>query len=302
MVEEDVSINVADAQPPTAAESLLEAKSRELYLAHRELQQVNADLVRRVEERTAALDEARKARAEAEEANQAKSEFLANMSHELRTPLHGILSFAQFGRRKYASAEPEKIQNYFERIEQSGITLMRLLNDLLDLAKLEAGRMSFSFEPCDLRTVVSAVGDEFVSLLSERELELTCRTPLEKVEASVDVERIKQVLRNLLSNAVKFSPRGGRIELGLQAQGQMQFISIRDQGPGIPDAELEAVFAKFMQSSATRTGAGGTGLGLPICRQIVTAHGGEIFARNHAEQGAVFFVQLPSLHGAKSQP
>jgi signal transduction histidine kinase len=283
------------------AEQLLEAKRRELYYTHGQLKQANEDLLCRFEERTAALDEARRARAEAEEANQAKSDFLANMSHELRTPLHGILSFAQFGRKRFASAEPEKILDYFEHIEQSGSTLLRLLNDLLDLAKLEAGRMVLNFEPLDLRAVVVAVADEFHSMLSERELVLVCQTPREPVESCVDIDRIKQVVRNLVGNAVKFSPRGGRIEIAATRRDDWNVISIRDEGPGIPDSELEAVFGKFIQSSLTRTGAGGTGLGLPICRQIVAAHRGEIFARNNMDKGAVFHVQIPPLERAGAQ-
>jgi signal transduction histidine kinase len=144
----------------------------------------------------------------AETANQAKSEFLANMSHELRTPLHGILSFAGFGLKRATTATPEKLCDYFHQIDQSGRTLLTLLNDLLDLAKWEAGRM-----PCELRRVnlwelFANVADEFRSLTAERRLTIRFSLPDEAVELPLDRSKIMQVLRNLLSNAVKFSPGG----------------------------------------------------------------------------------------------
>ena len=222
-----------------------------------------------------------------------KNEFLANMSHELRTPLHGILSFADLGIERVATADPEHLRNYFTKIHNSGDILLALLNDLLDLSKLEAGKMTFDFQPCDLRFLCSTVADEFHALLSERSLSLHF-TPLPvPATAVVDCERLRQVLRNLLSNAVKFSPQGGTITLDL-CHGETTFsVLVQDQGPGIPPDELETIFEKFTQSSQTRTGAGGTGLGLAICREIVAAHHGHIRAQNGPETGAVLTVELP---------
>jgi PAS domain S-box-containing protein len=229
----------------------------------------------------------------AEAANQIKSEFLANMSHELRTPLHGILSFASFGLLKARTAPPEKLCDYFQHIEQSGQTLLSLLNNLLDLAKLEAGRMVFEWQLTDLRRLLERVADEFSSLTSERHLTIACHTPDVPTEVTVDPEKMMQVLRNLVSNAVKFSPPGGRIELCLESRGPSVIVTIADQGMGIAVEELETIFDKFVQSRRTQTGAGGTGLGLSICREIMTAHHGRVWAQNRPEGGAVFTAELP---------
>ncbi len=209
----------------------------------------------------------RQAEMRAEAANHAKSEFLANMSHELRTPLHGLLSFANLGHKKVETGPPAKLRNYFQKIEKSGPGLLVLINDLLDLAKLEAGKMDFAFQPMELQPLLLQAGNEFQTLLAERQLTLETEMPERPVKASLDSGRIRQVFRNLLSNAVKFSPEGGTITCRLHADAGTVVVSVIDEGPGIPAEELETIFDKFIQLSKTRTGAGGTGLGLAICRR-----------------------------------
>ncbi len=226
-------------------------------------------------------------------ASQAKSEFLANMSHELRTPLHSILSFASFGSKQYTKAKPEKLLDYFNRIKKSGQTLLELLDDLLDLAKLESKKAIFTFEPSDLGLLVKSVTNELDTLLSKRNLSIQHEVSKFDGEVTLDVDKIKQVLRNLLSNAIKFSPEGGNIDVAVCRVASSVRVSVCDQGPGIPQDELEAVFDKFVQSSKTKTGAGGTGLGLAICHEIVTAHKGRIWAENGPEGGAVFSFEIP---------
>ena len=229
----------------------------------------------------------------AEAANQSKSEFLANMSHELRTPLHGILSFAGFGLTKMATVSPAKLREYFSHIDHSGQVLLSLLNNLLDLAKLEAGRMDFAFRPTDLTRLLAQVADEFSSLTSERHLTIQGPPAALPAVVSVDPEKMMQVLRNVLSNAVKFSPAGGIIDLRLERRGPSLVVAIADQGVGMAAEDLATIFDKFVQSRRTKTGAGGTGLGLSICREIMTAHHGRIWAENRRGGGAVFLVELP---------
>ncbi len=144
----------------------------------------------------------------AESASRAQQEFLTNMSHELRTPLHGILSFASFGLQKAAKVPTEKILQYFEHIDQSGKTLLTLLNDLLDLAKLEAGKMTFTFDTIDLNLLLARVAEEFRALADERHLTLAMHVPETPTPLSLDEVRIVQVLRNLVSNAIKFTAEG----------------------------------------------------------------------------------------------
>jgi signal transduction histidine kinase len=234
---------------------------------------------------------ATKAKEAAEAANCAKSEFLANMSHELRTPLHGILSFAAFGLKNIRTAKPEKIIEYFEKIHESGTTLLGLVNNLLDLAKLESGKMIFEFQPCSFSALIGKVADEFSSLLSERGITIRYAENDGKAIATVDRMKIMQVVRNLLSNAVKFSPKGGIIETGVERVDQYLRVRVADQGGGIPESDFESIFEKFVQSSNTKHG--GTGLGLPICRQIIAAHKGRIWVENRPEGGAVFFFEIP---------
>ena len=242
------------------------------------------------EQRAAALITARDA---ADAASAAKSEFLANMSHELRTPLHGILSFASFGIKKHATEEREKLLEYFQRIHHSGKTLLELLNELLDLAKLGSGTESFDFQLVDLAVLITAVTAEFSSRAAERNLALQWLKPDFTAEVWVDREKMKRLVRNLLDNAFKFSPEGGTIRVTLRRRGGSFVVSVRDEGPGIPEDEIETVFDQFVQSKNTKTGAGGTGLGLTICDMIITAHKGRIWAENCRHRGAVISFEVP---------
>ncbi|GGY29789.1 sensor histidine kinase [Paludibacterium paludis] len=239
-------------------------------------------------------DALRAAKELAEDSSRAKTEFLANMSHELRTPMHAILGFAEMGQTRIGPLQDERLRHYFERIHTSGSRLLNLLNDLLDLAKMEVGRMEYRMGPHDLAQAISEAVDEFSPLAGARAIQMETIYSVRPIIARMDSLRIGQVMRNLLSNAIKFSPDNSRIRVSVHlSDDSMVEVSVEDQGPGVPPGELETIFDKFIQSSATKTGAGGTGLGLAICREIIHAHQGEILASNTPDGGALFRFRIP---------
>jgi len=229
----------------------------------------------------------------AENANQAKSQFLANISHELRTPMHGILSFARFGQQKFETSTKEKLKSYFDEIYDSGARLMSLLNDLLDLSKLEAGKTNYSMLEGDLVEIAKTVQSEMGAFALEKGLTIEVRSNQPTVSGFFDAEKIMQVFRNVLSNAIKFSHKGSVVGVVLEEEAQVVVCRIINQGVGIPEGETESIFDKFIQSTKTKTGAGGTGLGLAICREIVRQHGGRIWAENTIDGKTQFIIELP---------
>jgi PAS domain S-box-containing protein len=242
------------------------------------------------------------AKKEAETANETKSEFLANISHEIRTPMHQILSYSKFGIDKIDTVAKEKLHHYFSRIHLSGKNLLILMNNLLDLSKIESGKMNYDMAKNDLQQIIENVSDEFTSLIDEKELLLSVNKTDLSTSVVCDEPKIGQVFRNLLSNAIKFTPNKKKITISI-GLGKLQdkkgttrsavLTSIKDEGLGIPIGELNTVFDRFIQSSKTKTGAGGTGLGLAISRDIIEAHGGRVWAENNPERGSIFKVLLP---------
>jgi PAS domain S-box-containing protein len=294
-----VVVSIRDLAPQNVIKAALHRNVAQLMMAKEALQRHNADLESRVHEQTAELHAAKEA---AENANCVKSEFLANMSHELRTPLHGILSFARLGISKNESVDKKKLLMYFERIDSSGQTLLKLVNNLLDLSKLEAGSVELERQPVDLESLIGEVAEEFSVLVRDKGLTLRLPPADTNTFTPGDYERLAQVLRNLLSNAVKFCRPGGEIHVSLTRSDDMAEVSVQDNGPGIPDDECEAVFDKFVQSKTTRACAGGTGLGLSICREIVALHHGSIRAEPTHGRGALVRLRLPVCAPVLSAP
>ena len=227
---------VRDLTSDNQLKTALQRYVDQLLQSKEALQRYNADLEGLVRAQTDKLHIAKDA---AEQANSAKSEFLANMSHELRTPLHGILSFARFGIKKHDLADRDKLLLYFQRIESAGQTLLKLLNALLDLSKLEARAMDLEYESVALGALISAVTEEFAAIARERELSIELSVSNPDVMIRADPEKLAQVVRNLLGNAVKFTPQGGKVQVTVSESSQTAVISVCDTGPGIPDEDCE---------------------------------------------------------------
>lgn len=247
------------------------------------------------ERERAALDNARQI---AVNALAVRTEFFSNVSHELRTPMHAILAFSKLGSKYLARGETDQIQEFLETIHTSGERLNKLLDQLLDLTKMEAGKMKYSTSRSDFDAVVKHTLAELDSLLQSKNIKVDVRALAQDRFAEFDKLRMVQVLVNLLSNAIKYSPSESLIEICVQDDvsadnREALRCSVADQGVGIPENECETIFSEFTQSSKTRTGAGGTGLGLSICRGIIEAHGGKIWAENNRPTGAVFSFVFP---------
>ena len=241
-------------------------------------------------------DELREANRRLEEYNRLKAEFVANMSHELRTPLTAIIGFAQLAQlaREGEGQVPRRFQDAFERILRNGQHLLALINDVLDVSKIEAGRMKIHREHIDLVEVVQSAFGELQSLAERKGLEYRLRVPERLPLAYTDPLRVRQVLINLLSNAAKFTARG-HIEAELLRHGERHFrIVVRDTGIGIEEQSLPIIFERFRQVDGSMTrSASGVGLGLSIVRQIVELLGGEIEVTSAVGRGSTFVVTLP---------
>ena len=250
-----------------------------LLAAEAELRTHQQSLEEQVRIRTQELADAKN---EAVSANEAKSQFLANMSHELRTPMHAIASFTSLSLKR---VEDDKVRKYLENIKVSSNRLTGLLNALLDLSKMEAGKIELDVRKADLTEIASLCCTEVESLCLEKSLKIELLSQ-EDCKGEFDPTLISQVIINLLSNAIKFSPPGGTIILKVDKVPQVEEfngtleLSVADQGEGIPAEELGKIFEKFEQSSTTFTKAGGTGLGLAISREIIHYHDGLIWAES----------------------
>ena len=239
-------------------------------------------------------DELRRLYTELEAASQHKSEFLANMSHELRTPLNAVIGFSQVLRDEMVGSVNEKQAEYLDDITSSGNHLLSLINDVLDLAKVEAGQVELEVHPFSLREAL----ERGVVMVRERATEEGVRVAF-VADPEVDVvdgdeRRIKQVILNLLSNAVKFTPAGGEVDVSATRLNGEVRVTVADTGPGIAPEDWDRIFEEFQQSE---TGAGhreGTGLGLALSKRFVELHGGRIWLESELGEGSTFTFALPA--------
>ena len=264
-----------------------------LAASRQEIREHQGLLERRIKERTEQLEEATR---HAQAANQAKSEFLANVSHELRTPMNGIIGMLDIALEKHLPAEQV---DELQTAQRCAFSLLSLLNDILDLSKIEAGKMTLEKLPFDIRTSALECVKEQQPQAARNGIELTVEVAPE-VPARIlgDPLRIRQILSNLIANAVKFTEHGSvniRIDGQLTAAREFSMqIAVHDTGTGIPADRLLSVFDKFTQADGSVSRKyGGTGLGLAITQKLVEMHGGEIHVESELGQGSTFVVTFP---------
>jgi PAS domain S-box-containing protein len=271
----------------------------ERKLAEEQLRAIEAAYTEELAAKNRALEERNKI---VERADRLKSEFLSGMSHELRTPLHTIIGFAELLQEELEGPLNEKQKRFIQHILKDSQHLLALINDVLDLSKIEAGRLELQHE---LFGLAEAVEDTVASVrqrADNKSIRIEIQAP-EELEIYADRLRIKQILYNLLSNAVKFTPTGGRVSVEAHVKSDFIFVSVQDTGIGIPAAEHESVFDKFYQVGQRQAGGhDGTGLGLAITRRLVEQHGGTIRLESAPGKGARFTFTVPAAISGVAAP
>jgi signal transduction histidine kinase len=256
-----------------------------------ELENQHRTLEKQVEERTAAL---RKANAQLVRASSAKTAFIAMMSHELRTPLNGIIGFADMlSDPMFGEHTPEETRDLASNIMASGRHLLGLINDLLDMAKIEAGKIEIKPVPTEVAGLVYEVENVLSALARAKNIEMSTDVDADMPLAMADPARLRQVLFNLVSNAIKFTPHGGRITVDVVNLEQSVTISVSDTGPGLLPEEAERIFQPYERGSAGSEDEG-AGLGLALARSLIELQGGRIWVKSTQGKGSTFSVLVPA--------
>lgn len=262
------------------------------------LRQSHNQLEQRVKERTAELETAKE---EVERASKFKDQFLSTMSHELRTPLNAVLGFSDLLADPRYGTLNERQQRYVNHIYTGGKHLLKLISDILDLSKIEAGRMDLSREDVTVAPAFAEVLSALQPLADKKS-----QTLLQQVDSNphvrADSMRFKQVLMNLVGNAIKFTPEGGRIELAARQIDDKVRVEVRDNGPGIPPEQQQHIFEAFIRLSQTGTATEGTGLGLAITSRLVELHGSKLGIESEPGRGSCFYFSLPLVAVTLEQP
>jgi signal transduction histidine kinase/DNA-binding NarL/FixJ family response regulator len=261
-----------------------------------------ADIESRVAERTRELEAARveleaKSR-QIEEVDRLKNAFIANMSHEIRTPLNSVLALTQLLREGVAGPLTVDQRKYLQVIERNGRGLLHLINDVLDLSRIEAGHVEMDTEDLNLAPHVESVVEALAPLAAGKNIDLAVNLPPDLPEARGDPDRFRQILTNLIGNAIKFTDDGGQVIVGAEAQPETVVVVVTDTGVGIPDVYREKVFQEFYQVDQTLVRRqGGTGLGLAIARRLARLMGGDITVESVVSRGSRFSIKLPRASG-----
>jgi signal transduction histidine kinase len=226
-------------------------------------------------------------------ADQIRRDFVANVSHELRTPLTAVRGYVE----ALADADPEETRRFLEIVSRHTLRMERLVRDLLRLARLDAGQDTVERVPCSIDTLFNAVETDLSTVLALKRQRVERHIASDATTVRGDPARLQDALRNLLENAANYSPPNTVITLQSELRKGQIVLSVSDQGPGIPPADLQRVFERFyrVDKSRTREGSdpGGTGLGLAIVKHLIEAHGGKVRAENRPQRGAVFTIELP---------
>jgi signal transduction histidine kinase len=227
-------------------------------------------------------------------ASRHKSQFLASMSHEFRTPLNAIIGFSEVLLDRSLKVTDEEREQFLTDVLQSGKHLLSLVNDVLDLSKIEAGRMELQIELASLRDTLETVQSTMRPLAARKAVDIQFEANGLPDSLPIDVGRIKQVLLNLVGNAIKFTPEGGKVWLRAGIENGEVRIEVGDTGPGIPPEEQELIFLEFQQArTVTGDKPEGTGLGLALAKKFVEMHGGELRVESEVGHGSRFFFKLP---------
>jgi signal transduction histidine kinase len=231
-----------------------------------------------------------------------KSQFLANMSHELRTPLNAILGYTELILDNVYGDTAEKMREVLDRIQRNGRHLLSLINDVLDLSKIEAGQLNLSLADYSLKEVVQSVYSAVEALAKEKQIALKVEVPPHLPAARGDERKLTQVLLNLVGNAIKFTDTGEVAIKAFAANGAFT-VAVRDTGPGIAEVEQAKIFEEFQQADSSITKKkGGTGLGLAIAKRIVELHGGRIWVESSLGHGSTFSFTLPTKVEEQARP
>jgi len=244
-----------------------------------------------------------RAKEEAERSNKFKDQFLSTMSHELRTPLNAVVGFSDLLAEENYGPLNDRQKRYVNHIKTGGKHLLRLINDILDLSKIESGRLQLAIEDVPVRTAFGDVVDA-MRPLADKKSQTLAETVIPHLSVRADSTRLKQILMNLIGNAIKFTPEGGRIELAAKQLGDVVRVEVRDSGPGIPPEEQQRIFEAFYRLGQTGNATEGTGLGLAITQRLVELHGGHLGIESRPGSGSCFYFTLrivPTLQPAKSR-